>query len=1087
MNQVWNPHMVQTFRQTQLQDQTFSGQNLSSQNFQNANLVGADFSNANIRGANFQGAQLQNANFSGVKAGLPPQTRLSLFILAFLFVGLSGAVLGFASLIAAGMLQPQFIAHYQILPGLVVLVSLSVFVTVTIRHGFLLGMLIMTLAIAAQSAILGISAMALPGVGASALVMALAVVGTLAGASGIGLAIAMIQRQIKLVAALVSVASAVALLVIGSLANTIQTQVSAASYALVVNQIQPRVGALNIARALSAIATASLQPVTPVENSGLHLAIAIALVIAAVLIFLSGYTGWHSGAADRPEFTFTRRLVLALASLGGTNFRGSDLTEANFMGATVRNTTFKSAQIQGVNWFAVQGLERARLGNLYLQNPVIRRLVTTKSAQNQDFSGLHLRGINLAGADLQGTCFLESDLSEANLQHADLSHAKLVRTQLSHANLTGACLTAAFIEDWGISSETQLQDVQCEYVFTHLPTDTDPDPGRKPDNKRDCFAPGDFADFIQPLQDTLDLFHYQDVNIRAIAIVLNQLISNHPEADLKVAAIERRGANGESLLIKLVSHPITDLSTLEAEYFSNYNHLKRLSDQPLYTLLEQKDRHIKILAEWLRTILNTRSVSEALPPQPSAWGAKRVELMIGAGDFQHGFPVTLLIGVEGKLPSRRIFGHLPPASDLEQAYQHWQSSYRILGKSFRIKRKETQLKNVSIQPLPHPTDLAAPLMANCHKAAIAVEDYFNAWLNSETFRPLEQALSEELQRLEEVRIIIQVQDPLLRRLPWHLWQWFDRYRNAEVALGTLTSRQVDRNSPPKAKLRVLVILGSNNGIQVEADQALLERLPNAEITNLTEPSRQTLDATLFDPQGWDILCFAGHSSSKPDGEHGWLYLNESESLSLDQIQQALKKAIERGLKMAIFNACDGLGLAYQLATLNLPQMIVMREPIPDRVAQSFLQFFLTSFASGKSLYLAVREARAQLQRLESEFPCASWMPVISQNPSEIVWSWQDMQGVNQLHLSQRIEQLKVALIDHPDLDSTEQGEICEYLKALSIAIEHLTTPEARKLGETAFLYLKGLEIEWSDSPNLATLNSLLHPLLTTLSQNLTVC
>lgn len=87
--------MLQTFRQSQLQ--SFTGRNLSGQDFRNANLVGADFSNANIRGANFQGAQLQNANFSGVKAGLLPQTRLSLFILALLFMGLSGALLGFAA------------------------------------------------------------------------------------------------------------------------------------------------------------------------------------------------------------------------------------------------------------------------------------------------------------------------------------------------------------------------------------------------------------------------------------------------------------------------------------------------------------------------------------------------------------------------------------------------------------------------------------------------------------------------------------------------------------------------------------------------------------------------------------------------------------------------------------------------------------------------------------------------------------------------------------------------------------------------------------------------------------------------------
>ncbi|SKB13866.1 hypothetical protein PL11201_530196 [Planktothrix sp. PCC 11201] len=30
----------------------------------------------------------------------------------------------------------------------------------------------------------------------------------------------------------------------------------------------------------------------------------------------------------------------------------------------------------------------------------------------------------------------------------------------------------------------------------------------------------------------------------------------------------------------------------------------------------------------------------------------------------------------------------------------------------------------------------------------------------------------------------------------------------------------------------------------------------------------------------------------------------------------------------------------------------------------------------------MREARERLQGLESEFPCASWLPVVSQNPAE---------------------------------------------------------------------------------------------------------
>jgi hypothetical protein len=65
----------------------------------------------------------------------------------------------------------------------------------------------------------------------------------------------------------------------------------------------------------------------------------------------------------------------------------------------------------------------------------------------------------------------------------------------------------------------------------------------------------------------------------------------------------------------------------------------------------------------------------------------------------------------------------------------------------------------------------------------------------------------------------------------------------------------------------------------------------------------------------------------------------------------------------------------------------MREPIADKVAEEFLKYFLSDFANGTPLYLAVRKARKQLQGMEDEYPCASWLPMICQNPAEdsLIW------------------------------------------------------------------------------------------------------
>ena len=186
----------------------------------------------------------------------------------------------------------------------------------------------------------------------------------------------------------------------------------------------------------------------------------------------------------------------------------------------------------------------------------------------------------------------------------------------------------------------------------------------------------------------------------------------------------------------------------------------------------------------------------------------------------------------------------------------------------------------------------------------------------------------------------------------------------------------------------MAILGHSEGIDIEADRQLLENLPNAETVFLVEPQHQQINDQLWE-QPWDIIFFAGHSETQ--GETGRIYLNKTDSLTIDELWFALRKAVDRGLKLAIFNSCDGLGLARQLDDLQIPQIMVMREVVPDQVAQEFLKYFLTAYASGKKpLYLAAREARERLQGLESNFPCATWLPVIWQNPAQEPPAWEDL-------------------------------------------------------------------------------------------------
>ncbi|MEH1857400.1 MAG: pentapeptide repeat-containing protein [Nostoc sp.] len=314
---------------------------------------------------------------------------------------------------------------------------------------------------------------------------------------------------------------------------------------------------------------------------------------------LSIYISWRAMKGDE-KHSLVRNIAIAFAATGGTSFRGADLTNADFTQATLKSTDLRNTILICSRWHQAKMLDRVRPGSTYLQNSQVCQLLITGQGQDKNFYRENLRGINLQSANLADASFIGADLSKANLQDADLSRAKLKQTQLDTTDLTGATLTGAYIEDWGITNTTKLHGVRCEYVFMRLPTKEDPDPLRKPDNKQEVFADGDFADFIKPIFDTLDLYHNQGVDPRAVAIAFKNLAENHPEAELEIVAMEKRG--DDKILLRAKTAAGSDKSQLSAEYFDDYNQLKALS-QSQQLLLIEKDKRIISLENMVDTAL----------------------------------------------------------------------------------------------------------------------------------------------------------------------------------------------------------------------------------------------------------------------------------------------------------------------------------------------------------------------------------------------------------------------------------------------------------------------------------------------------
>lgn len=369
--------------------------------------------------------------------------------------------------------------------------------------------------------------------------------------------------------------------------------------------------------------------------------------------------------------------------------------------------------------------------------------------------------------------------------------------------------------------------------------------------------------------------------------------------------------------------------------------------------------------------------------------SKRAIISISEGNFEEGFSIILQIGEEGKPPTLTLSENLrlPPVSELLENYWQWQESYYQApiirqARIVRIVVPENQITNRSDSSNQSPQD--------CKIATQEFTEMMIKWFENPTFGYIRETIQEEVGKQEALRVILETNDLRLWRLPWHLWTLFERRPKSELSLSLKSYRRIPCKNLQNP-VKVLAILGNSENLDLEEDRQQLEKLKKlgAKITWLIQPSQRVLRDLLWNKH-WDILFFAGHSSTEIVTEHGVLQINETEEpLSLWELRNTLKASVDKGLQLAIFNSCDGLGLARDLAEVNIPYVIVMREPVPNQIAERFLEYFLASFSQGKSLNLSVRDARIRLKddQKEHHLPCADWLPVIYQNQASSPLYW----------------------------------------------------------------------------------------------------
>ena len=253
-------------------------------------------------------------------------------------------------------------------------------------------------------------------------------------------------------------------------------------------------------------------------------------------------------------------------------------------------------------------------------------------------------------------------------------------------------------------------------------------------------------------------------------------------------------------------------------------------------------------------------------------------------------------------------------------------------------------------------------------------------------------------------------DPIsLGRLPWEAWEINAEFRNsAPIRISRLPMNIREAGAEPVRegkRTHILVILGDDTGLSfVDELNAIssLKRLAKVTVIGW-QPGmdamslKQTICDTIQAAPGWDMLFFFGHSN-EANAVGGKLAIAPNTTLSVRELEPFLRKAKARGLKFALFNSCKGLDIANSLIDIGLNQVVVMREPVHNRVAQVFFIQFMQSLAGFDDIHTALQKATHSL-RSESNltYPSAHLVPSLFRHSDAVLFQLSPTSWSSKLH------------------------------------------------------------------------------------------
>lgn len=317
--------------------------------------------------------------------------------------------------------------------------------------------------------------------------------------------------------------------------------------------------------------------------------LAFSVVLAAALVPVSGLSAWNLIALPvGVAMTNGQNIDINIAAIGGTSFRGANLTDANFTQATLKSTDLRKAIVTRTCWAKVKKLDRARVEDTILIDSDVRDLLVTGEGRNNSYIGFNFKGANLAGADLKDADLTEADISGATLEGACLERANLTKIQALGANFHQAILTGACLEAWNIDSTTQLDGAICEYVYL-----LNNQQERRPSSGE--FAPGEFTKLFQEVLNTVDLIFRDGIDWKAFTYSFNKLILDNEGTELEIQSIENKGDG--VVVVRVNVPPDANKAKIHSEFNQNYEVALKVLEARYQAELRAKDEQIVIYRE----------------------------------------------------------------------------------------------------------------------------------------------------------------------------------------------------------------------------------------------------------------------------------------------------------------------------------------------------------------------------------------------------------------------------------------------------------------------------------------------------------